>query len=98
MTATLIERSIIRYSPAGIPVLECLLEHRSTQLEAEVERQVEFEIRALALGSLGKELERVSPGTDIAVKGFLAPSRKGSKTLLLHITAFERSPSEPPSA
>jgi primosomal replication protein N len=88
--ATLVERSIIRYSPAGVPVLECLLEHRSTQLEAEVARQVEFEIRALALGSIGRELERVSPGTGLEVKGFLAPSRKGSKTLLLHITAFER--------
>jgi primosomal replication protein N len=73
-----------------VPVLECLLEHRSTQLEAQVAREVEFEIRALALGSLVKELARIDPGTALAVKGFLAPSRKGSKTLLLHITGFDR--------
>ena len=75
-----------------MPVLECLLEHRSTQLEAQVPREVEFEIRALALGSIVKELARVDPGTALAVKGFLAPSRKGSKTLLLHITGFDRLP------
>jgi primosomal replication protein N len=73
-----------------VPVLECLLEHRSTQFEAEVAREVEFEIKALALGGIVKELDRVGPGTEIAVRGFLAPSRKGSKTLLLHITGFER--------
>ncbi len=75
-----------------MPVLECLLEHRSTQLEAQVPREVEFEIRALALGSIVKELSGVAPGTALAVKGFLAPSRKGSKTLLLHITGFDRLP------
>jgi primosomal replication protein N len=73
-----------------VPVLECLLEHRSTQFEAEVPREVEFEIRALALGSIVKDLDRVQPGAALEVKGFLAPSRKGSKTLLLHITGFER--------
>jgi primosomal replication protein N len=73
-----------------VPVLECLLEHRSTQLEAEVAREVEFEIRALALGGIVRELDRVGPGTGISVSGFLAPSRKGSKTLLLHITGFDR--------
>jgi len=92
LTAILAERSVIRYSPAGVPVLECLLEHRSTQLEAQVAREVEFEIRALALGSIVKELARVNPGTALAVEGFLAPSRKGSKTLLLHITGFDRLP------
>ena len=95
MTATLIERSIIRYSPAGVPVLECRLEHRSTQLEAEAPRQVEFEIKALALGRIVEELESIAPGTELAVQGFLAPSRQGSRTLLLHITALQRLPEAP---
>jgi primosomal replication protein N len=88
LSATLVERSSVRYSPAGIPVLECLLDHRSTQLEAGLPRLVEFEVRALALGGIVTELERVAPGTGLDVEGFLAPSRKGSKTLLLHITGF----------
>lgn len=90
MAATLVERSVVRYSPAGVPVLECLLGHRSTQLEAEVEREVEFEIKALALGAIVSELENVGPGAELAVHGFLAPTRKGSRTLLLHITRFEQ--------
>lgn len=70
-------------------MLECRLDHRSTQLEAEVPREVEFEIKALALGSIVEQLESVAPGTELAVRGFLAPSRKGSHTLLLHITALQ---------
>ena len=92
LTATLVERSITRYSPAGVPVLECRLDHRSTQLEAEVPREVEFEIKALALGEIVTELERVEPGAELEFRGFLAPARKGSRTLLLHITGFDRPP------
>ena len=95
MTAILIERSIIRYSPAGVPVLECKLEHKSMQLEAEAPRQVEFEIKALALGRIVEELESIAPGTELAVQGFLAPSRQGSRTLLLHITGLQRLPEAP---
>ena len=83
---------MVRYSPAGVPVLECLLDHRSTQQEADLPRLVEFEIRALALGDIVTRLAGVAPGTELAVEGFLAPSRKGSKTLLLHITGFSRLP------
>ena len=85
----------MRYSPAGVPVLECLLDHRSTQCEAEAPREVQFEIKALALGAIVTELERVAPGTELAVEGFLAPARKGSKTLLLHITRFDRARAHP---
>jgi primosomal replication protein N len=77
-------------------VLECTLDHRSTQMEAEVPREVEFEIRALALGGMVAELERVEPGAELAVRGFLAPTRKGSRTLLLHITGLERLPASGP--
>ena len=94
LTATLVERSMVRYSPAGVPVLECLLEHRSTQQEAGMPRLVEFEIRALALGEIVTRIARVAPGTGLAVEGFLAPSRKGSKTLLLHITRFVPAPAD----
>jgi len=86
----LVERSITRYSPAGVPVLECRLDHRSTQWEAEAPREVEFEMRALALGGIVAELEALEPGTEVAVRGFLAPTRKGARTLLLHITGIER--------
>lgn len=73
-------------------MLECLLNHRSTQLEAEVPREVEFEIKALALGGIVEQLGSIALGTELAVRGFLAPSRKGSQTLLLHITALQRLP------
>jgi len=90
LTATLIERGSIRYSPAGVPVLECRLAHQSVQSEAGADRQVAFEIGAVALGDLAAALDVIRPGADIAVAGFLAPSRKAARTLLLHITRIDR--------
>ena len=69
-------------------MLECRLAHRSTQREAGIDRVVEFEIGALALGDQAGLLEKTGPGDEIAVEGFLAPARKASRTLLLHITRF----------
>ncbi|MGE0802992.1 MAG: primosomal replication protein N [Lautropia sp.] len=89
LTALLTERAMIRYSPAGVPVLECRLMHRSLQQEAGLDRQVEFEIGAVALGELTATLDTIDPGTALAVEGFLAPSRKGARQLLLHLTRIE---------
>lgn len=84
----LIERGAVRYTPAGVPVLDCRLRHRSEQIEAGLPRSIEFEIRAVALGDLAPVINRVVPGDRLEVDGFLAPSRKGSSSLTLHITAF----------
>jgi primosomal replication protein N len=83
LTAMLTERAMVRYSPTGVPVLECRLSHRSMQQEAGLDRQVEFEIGAVALGELSARLDAIDPGTALAVEGFLAPVRKGAKQLLL---------------
>ena len=83
----LIERGVVRYTPAGVPVLDCRLRHRSEQIEAGLPRSVEFEIAAVALGDLAPVSDQVLPGDRIEVDGFLAPSRKGSSSLTLHITA-----------
>lgn len=83
----LIERGAVRYTPAGVPVLDCRLRHRSEQIEAGLPRSIEFEINAVALGDLAPVVNRVHPGDRLEVDGFLAPSRKGSSSLTLHITA-----------
>lgn len=84
----LIERGAVRYTPAGVPVLDCRLRHRSEQIEAGLPRSVEFEIAAVALGDLVTVIDQVSPGEWLEVDGFLAPTRKGSPTLTLHITGY----------
>ncbi len=82
-----IERGVVRYTPAGVPVVDCRLRHRSEQIEAGLPRIVEFEIAAVALGDLAAQMHRIKPGAAVELEGFLAPSRRGSGNLTLHITA-----------
>jgi primosomal replication protein N len=50
LVATITERDVLRYTPAGIPVVTAKLLHQSDQLEAGIQRVVEFEIAAIAAG------------------------------------------------
>ncbi len=82
----LVERGAVRFTPAGVPVLDLRLRHRSEQIEAGLPRSIDFEIAAVALGDLANTMNDYVPGHRLQVDGFLAPSRKGSRNLTLHIT------------
>lgn len=86
LSAELVERGALRYTPAGVPAVECQLAHSSLQVEAGIERQVHLEISAIALADVAGQLAQINPGTLLDVSGFLAPARKGSRTLRLHLT------------
>nr|WP_315595488.1 primosomal replication protein N [uncultured Cupriavidus sp.] len=93
LTATLAERDTLRYTPAGVPVVNCILQHAGEVLEAETPRQVEFAVVAMAIGAIGQRLERLPLGTLLDCEGFLARKHRNSKTLVFHITrckAFEK--------
>ncbi|HNC52327.1 MAG TPA: primosomal replication protein N [Accumulibacter sp.] len=89
MTGTLIERQGLRFTPAGVPVTECLIEHQSEQVEAGSPRRVECEIRAIALGPTARWLAAASPGAALRLTGFLAARSRNSKQPRLHITTIE---------
>ena len=63
LDATLAECSDLRYTPAGIPALECVLKHASVQPEAGGNRKVDCEIAAVAFGEPAIALARVPKGT-----------------------------------
>jgi primosomal replication protein N len=50
LDATIAQRDPLRYTPAGIPAVDCTLQHTSTQAEAGGERKVECELFAVAFG------------------------------------------------
>ena len=85
LIATVLECQPLRYTPAGVPVLEMQLEHAGPVMEAGHERHVELTIAAIALGDLARMLASTSLGTTLRVEGFLAPTRKGSSRLRLHL-------------
>ncbi len=80
---------MIRYTPAGVPMLNAKLEHHSECVEADRPRQVDLEMPLVFAGRLAESANRLSVGRELALTGFLAPRRKASKALVLHVTAYE---------
>jgi primosomal replication protein N len=88
LIAQAVECTPLRFTPAGMPVLELTLAHESDVVEAGRSRRIEMTIAAIAMGDLARMLERVSLGKRMKVTGFLAATRKGSSRLRLHIQTF----------
>ena len=89
LDAVLEGREILRYSPAGIPILGATLSHGSSQTEAGTKREVSLEIAAAFAGRIAESADRLGLGSKLRVRGFLARKRRDSKVLVLHVTEFE---------
>ena len=59
LDATLAERGDLRYTPAGVPALDCVLMHASVQAEAGGDRRVDCELAAVAFGEPATALAKV---------------------------------------
>ena len=74
--AKAVAKSALRYTPAGVAVLEASFEHEGSVTEAAVERTLAFEFSAIALGAVAQALDREPLGTPlIARKGSLRRAR-----------------------
>jgi primosomal replication protein N len=89
LDVTLAERGDLRYTPAGIPALECVLKHASLQPEAGGQRSVDCELAAVAFGDPAIALAKVPVGAKLRCKGFLARRYRTGITLALHVNEFE---------
>lgn len=90
ISAIVLEAKPIRYTPAGVPALEMVLQHESDVQQAGHQRRIELTITAMALGDIALLLADITLGTSLLINGFLAPSRKGSSRLVLHIQQADR--------
>jgi primosomal replication protein N len=90
-------RDDLRYTPAGIPVLDFALAHESTQLEAGIERLVACELAAVALGPVANQLAAVVPGAQLRCSGFLARRYRTGTSVALHVNAFDLSNNATPN-
>jgi primosomal replication protein N len=88
LVASILERDTLRYTPAGIPIVSGILQHGSTQTEARVDRQVEFEIPAVAAGEISGRFATAELGAMYRFTGFLARKSRHSKALVFHIIDF----------
>jgi primosomal replication protein N len=87
LTASVIERDAMRYTPAGLPALNLQLEHASSVQEAGQVRQVKAVMKAVALGANAERLASTVAGSVWRFTGFLATPRNG-KHVVFHIQEF----------
>jgi len=85
LTAQIIERKALRYTPAGLPALDLVLKHESDVVEAQQPRKVALDIKAVAMGSIAEQLVRFEIDVPSGLAGFLGAPRNG-RGVLLHIT------------
>ena len=79
----------LRFTPAGIPVVEFSLRHASMQNEAGGSRRVELDMPAITFGPLAQRLAQDAPDGNIVASGFLAPRSLRSTQLVLHAHTIE---------
>ena len=79
----------LRHTPAGLPMLQFKLAHKSVQIEAGFKRQVECEVSCVVLGEAAAQLSRMKEGADVSVTGFLNRKNRMSAQLVLHATQID---------
>jgi primosomal replication protein N len=76
----------LRHTPAGIPLVNFKLLHKSRQVEGGYKRQVDCEIVGVALGEIAMAMSRMPQGRLVSVEGFLNRKNRMSAQLILHVT------------
>jgi len=84
LTACIAEASPLRYTPAGIPALNVVLEHESEIVESGTSRKVKLSVRAVAFGALAETTGQLELGKLHLFTGFMINART-SKSIVLHI-------------
>ena len=58
LSAVVVQVQSLRYTPAGIPAINLVLEHESQQVELDTPRLVKLQLRAVAFGAQAEILAR----------------------------------------
>lgn len=80
---------ILRYTPAGVAVIEFTINHVSRQNEAGIARQIIFDILAVALGQLAFTVAGFEINNMVKLAGFLNRKSHMNHQLVLHADHIE---------
>ena len=83
------ELQSLRYTPAGVPVVEFRIAHDSERTEAGASRKVHAEIDAVAFEAQARLLAARPMGQPLKAEGFLSAKSRQSKKPVLHVTNIE---------
>jgi primosomal replication protein N len=85
LSAQLMERGAVRYTPAGLPALDLVLKHESEVTQDGKPRKVSMEIKARAIGDITQHLLKLDIGSEHGFAGFLGSQRNG-RGIVFHVT------------
>jgi len=88
LTAQLVERGAMRYTPAGLPALDLSLKHESEITQDGTPRKVSMEIKARAVGQITQRLAGIEIGSSHGFAGFLGSQRNG-RGVVFHVTELD---------
>ena len=88
LTAQLLERGALRYTPAGLPALDLSLKHESQVTQDGKVRQVWFDLRARAIGDITQRVAALELGSTHGFAGFLGSARNG-RGIVFHVTELD---------
>jgi primosomal replication protein N len=89
LTAQLVERGAVRYTPAGLPALDLSLKHESEVTQDGTSRKVSMEIKARAVGQqITQRLAGIEIGSSHGFAGFLGSQRNG-RGIVFHVTELD---------
>lgn len=86
LTAILVAKDALRYTPSGQAVLTCQLQYQGQVTEAEIPRKIEMNIAAIIIGPAYRAVEMMEIGQSANFEGFLAHKSLRSQALVFHIT------------
>jgi primosomal replication protein N len=85
LSAQLVQRGAMRYTPAGLPALDLSLKHESQVTQDGQPRKVSVEIKARAVGEISKHVALLEMGSEHGFAGFLGSQRNG-RGVVFHVT------------
>jgi primosomal replication protein N len=88
LTAQLVARAALRYTPAGLPALDLSLKHESQVTQEGQPRTVSLEIKARAVGGITQRLAGLELGSEHGFAGFLGSMRNG-RGVVFHVTELD---------
>jgi primosomal replication protein N len=88
LSAQLVERGVLRYTPAGLPALDLSLKHESEVTQNGQSRKVWFEIKAKGIGEITQRLNRLEMGSQHGFAGFLGSQRNG-RGIVFNVTELD---------
>jgi primosomal replication protein N len=82
-------RGALRFSPAGVALVEFTIAHRSEQKEANALRKLDYVLHAIAAEEMAQKIAQLPAKCTVKATGFLAKASRTDSALVLHVQNIE---------